>query len=49
MRYIWDQMPIRQKVRVYFKSKNYLDVVDFEKDIMLNDQEWQVCNINKII
>ena len=49
MRYIWDQMPIRQKVRVYFKSKNYLDVVDFEKDIMLNDQKWQVCNINKII
>ena len=49
VRYIWDQLPIKQKVRVYFRSRKYLDVVDFERDVMLTNQEWQVCNINKII
>ena len=47
--YIWDQEGIKQKVRVLIELENREDVFDFERDLMTNDNIWQLSNINRII
>ncbi len=49
VRHIWDQQPSKQIVRVLFESNKCFDIVDFESDKMLLQEEWQICNINEII
>ena len=49
VRYIWDQQPSKQIVRVLFESSKCFDIVDFESDKMSLNEEWQICNINEII
>ena len=46
---IWDQRSIKQKVRFLIESKNRKDVFDFERDLMTINDNWQLCNINRII
>lgn len=46
---IWDQRSIKQKVRFLIESKNRKDVFDFERDLMTMNDNWQLCNINRII
>ena len=48
-RYIWDQLPLKQKVNVLYKSDNYYDIIEWERDLSEEEPEWHVCNINKII
>lgn len=47
--HIWDQTYSKIIIRVEIKSDNYLDIVDFEKDLMYMNSDWQICNINEII
>ena len=47
--HIWDQQPIKQKINVLYKSENYYDIIEWERDLSEENSEWQVCNINKII
>lgn len=49
VRYLWDQLPIKQKVNVLYKSENYFDIVEWERDLADEEPEWQVSNINKLI
>jgi hypothetical protein len=46
---IWDQQGIKQKVKILYESDQYLDVIEWERDMMLPNQVWQVCNINQIL
>lgn len=46
---IWDQKGIKQKVRLLIKSEEREDVLDFERDLMYENNKWQLCNINRII
>lgn len=47
--YIWDQKPIKQTVRVLYKLNDRVDLLDWERCLMVNDYEWKVSNINNII
>lgn len=49
VRIIWDQMPVRQRVRVLYILKDRIDVWDWERCLMVHGSNWNVCNINKII
>ena len=46
---MWDQQSIKQKVRLLIKLDNRQDVFDFERDLMIQNDNWQLCNINRII
>ena len=46
---IWDQKGIKQKVRLLIKLDDRKDVFDFERDLMYENNNWQLCNINRII
>lgn len=46
---IWDQQCIKQKVRILIELENRNDVFDFERDLMIHNDNWQLCNINRII
>ena len=49
IRSIWDQNGVKQKVRLLIKSDSREDVFDFERDLMTLNNNWQLCNINRII
>ena len=49
---VWDQQSIKQKIRFIVKSTitdNRVDIIDLERDMMITESEWQLCNINRII
>lgn len=46
---IWDQQSIKQKVRILIKLEDRDDVFEFERNLMVHNDEWQLCNINRII
>ena len=46
---MWDQQSIKQKVRLLIKLDGRQDVFDFERDLMIQNDNWQLCNINRII
>ena len=46
---MWDQQCIKQKVRLLIKLDDRQDVFDFERDLMIHNDNWQLCNINRII
>lgn len=46
---IWDQQSIKQKVRLLVELENRSDVFDFERDMMIHNDNWQLSNINRII
>ena len=46
---IWDQQSIKQKVRLLIECNDRKDVFDFERNLMIHDDNWQLCNINRII
>ena len=46
---IWDQQSIKQKVRLLVELENRKDVFDFERDLMIHNDNWQLNNINRII
>ncbi len=49
MQAIWDQQSIKQKVRLLIELENRKDIFDFERDLMIHNDNWQLCNINRII
>ncbi len=49
VRVIWDQKPMKQKVRVLYQLSNRIDVWDWERCIMVPDSNWSVSNINNIL
>ena len=46
---VWDQPSIKQKVRLLIETDTRKDVLDFERDMMISNNNWQLCNINRII
>jgi len=46
---VWDQPSIKQKVRLLIETDTRKDVLDFERDMMIHNDNWQLCNINRII
>ena len=46
---IWDQQSIKQKVRLLIELENRNDVFEFERNLMVHNDNWQLCNINRII
>jgi len=46
---IWDQQSIKQKVKLLIELDDRKDVFEFERNIMIPDDYWQLCNINRII
>ncbi len=49
VRYIWDQKPVKQVINVLYKSDDFYDIIEWERDLAEEDPDWQVSNINKII
>lgn len=47
--HIWDQRPTKQVVTVLYESKDFYDILEWERDLMLVDPQWQVANINYIL
>lgn len=49
IKHLWDQIGYKQVIRVVYQLSDRIDVWDWERDIILPDQEWQISNINQII
>ena len=49
IKYLWDQLPLKQKVRVLYKLQNRIDIFEWERCLIEEDYEWKVSNINNII
>ncbi len=49
IKYVWDQQPIKQNVRILFEFNDRFDVWDFERCLMSENTNWKVCNINNIL
>ena len=49
VRKVWDQQSIKQKIKVLYESNEYLDILEWERDVMIPNQDWQVSNINQIL
>jgi len=49
VRNIWDQRGIKQKIMVLYESDEYVDILEWERNMMIPDQDWQVSNINYIL
>jgi hypothetical protein len=49
VRKFWDQQSIKQKVKILYESDDYCDVLEWERNMMIPDQDWQVSNINEIL
>tara|TARA_B100000424_G_scaffold12162_1_gene9062 strand:- start:273 stop:920 length:648 start_codon:yes stop_codon:yes gene_type:complete len=47
--HIWDQQPIKQVINVLYESNEYYDIIEWERDLTLEDPQWHVSNINSII
>uniref|UniRef100_A0A6C0F7L6 Uncharacterized protein n=1 Tax=viral metagenome TaxID=1070528 RepID=A0A6C0F7L6_9ZZZZ len=46
---IWDQQSIKQKVKLLIELQDRVDVFEFERNLMVHNDDWQLCNINRII
>lgn len=46
---IWDKRSIKQKIRLNIELEDREDIFEFERDLMEKDNNWQLCNINRII
>tara|TARA_Y100000992_G_scaffold40981_1_gene23014 strand:- start:60 stop:680 length:621 start_codon:yes stop_codon:yes gene_type:complete len=46
---IWDQQSIKQKVRILIELEDRSDVFEFQRDLMVLNDNWQLSNINRII
>ena len=46
---IWDQRSVKQKIRLNVELEDREDIFEFERDLMDKNNEWQLCNINRII
>lgn len=49
IRHLWDQLPSKQIINVLYQSDNYYDIIEWERNLLESNSEWQVSNINKII
>ena len=47
--HIWDNKPNKQIVAVLYESNEFYDILEWERDLSLDEPEWQVSNINYII
>ena len=46
---IWDQQSLKEKARLLIKLYDRNDIFEFERNLMIQDDSWQLCNINRII
>ena len=46
---IWDQRSVKQKIKLNIELEDREDVFEFERDLMSRGNNWQLCNINRII
>ncbi|VVU95488.1 hypothetical protein CPAV1605_1239 [seawater metagenome] len=49
VRIIWDQKPIKQKVKVLYNVNNRIDVWEWERCLMMTNYNWTISNINGVI
>lgn len=49
IKHTWDLLPIKQNVRVLFQVDNRFDIWDFERCLMIENDNWKVSNINNIL
>lgn len=49
VRKVWDQQGVKQKIKVLYESDDYVDILEWERNMMIPDQDWQVSNINHIL
>lgn len=47
--HIWDEKPTKQIISVLYESDFFYDILEWERDLTLDNPEWQVSNINYII
>lgn len=48
IRHLWDQIPVKQVVNVSYTSETFHDILEWERDLTIENPEWQVSNINGI-
>lgn len=46
---LWDQLPMRQKVKVLYTSNNRKDILIWERELNKLEYQWTINNINGII
>ena len=46
---IWDQRSVKQKIKLNIELEDREDIFEFERDLMSRGNNWQLCNINRII
>ena len=49
IRHIWDEKPLKQSITVSYESEQFYDILVWERDLSLDEPEWQVANINYIV
>lgn len=47
--HIWNEKPTKQTISVLYESESFYDILEWERDLTLDNPEWQVSNINYII
>lgn len=47
--HIWDQLPVKQIINILYESDDYYDIIEWERDLTLEEPEWHISNINLII
>ena len=47
--HIWDQLPVKQIINILYESDDYCDIIEWERDLTLEEPEWHISNINLII
>lgn len=49
IKYIWDQKPLKQTVRILYKLNDRIDIWDWERCLMSEYYDWKVSNMNNIL
>lgn len=47
--HFWNERPLKQVINVLYKSEHFYDTLEWERDMTLEEPQWQVSNINYII
>tara|TARA_B100001287_G_C22613208_1_gene496196 strand:+ start:252 stop:860 length:609 start_codon:yes stop_codon:yes gene_type:complete len=49
IQHLWDLKPTKQIITVSYKSEDFFDIIDWERNLSVDEPSWQVSNINYIV
>lgn len=49
IQHLWDKKPSKEIITLSYKSDTFYDIIEWERDLSVDEPSWQVSNINYII